>query len=92
MYQHRGAVNWRLACINSSPQHVRNGRLILNCFLCVRAFVRYVSAPLSSWVDQKMTHYWEWAVTLLPMWLASVCAATRKRARETTKILKSIAP
>lgn len=39
-------------------------------FVPSRLLCRYVSAPLSSWVDQKMTHYWEWAVTLLPMWLA----------------------
>lgn len=33
---------------------------------------KYVSAPLSSYIDQKMTHFWEFTVNLMPMWLASV--------------------
>jgi len=33
---------------------------------------KYVSAPLSSFIDQKMTHFWEFTVNLMPMWLASV--------------------
>jgi hypothetical protein len=32
---------------------------------------KYVSAPLSSIVDQKMTYFWEFVVNLMPMWLAS---------------------
>jgi len=35
----------------------------------LRAY-KYVSAPLSSIVDQKMTYFWEFVVNLMPMWLA----------------------
>ncbi len=31
---------------------------------------KYVSAPLNSFVDQKMTYFWEFVVNLMPMWLA----------------------
>jgi hypothetical protein len=40
----------------------------------LRAY-KYVSAPLSSIVDQKMTYFWEFVVNLMPMWLASVHTA-----------------
>jgi hypothetical protein len=40
----------------------------------LRAY-KYVSAPLSSIVDQKMTYFWEFVVNLMPMWLASVRTA-----------------
>jgi hypothetical protein len=45
---------------------------------------KYVSAPLSSWVDRGMTYYWEWVVNLMPMWLALV--DTQRSAQSLTSV------
>lgn len=67
LYSLRSSLPVR-ACV-SCDLFVRSSNFLSSLLFSFR-LLRYVSAPLSSWVDQQMTHYWEWAVTLLPMWLA----------------------